>query len=72
MPLDFRRATELFMAGEDELAMALGIEVGDLRSYRQTPASAPPDVVRKLGSVLIERGRGMARVGEMLQEDAGG
>lgn len=72
MPLDFTRATELFMASEEELAMALDIEVGDLRAYRQTPSTAPREVVLKLGAVLVERGRGMARVGEMLKEDAGG
>lgn len=68
MPLDFRTATDLFVSTEEELAMALDIPVADLRSYRQKPDSAPADVVRKLGVVLAERGRGMARVGEMLQE----
>ena len=68
MPLDFRSATELFVSTEEELAMALGLPVADVRSYRQKPASAPPEVVAKLGRVLVERGRGMARVGEMLQE----
>lgn len=68
MPLDFRSATELFVSTEEELAMALGIEVADLRSYRQNPSRAPAEVVDRLGEVLVERGRGMARVGEMLQE----
>lgn len=68
MGLDFRRAAELFMASEDELAQALGIEVGDLRSYRQNPDKVPEAVLQRLGSVLVERGRGMARVGELLQE----
>jgi hypothetical protein len=68
MPLDFKRATDLFVSTEEELAMALGIEVADVRSYRQKPDSAPDEVVRKLGEVLVERGNGMARVGEMLQE----
>ena len=68
MPLDFRNATELFVSTEEELAMALDIPVADLRSYRQNPSRTPPDVLRKLGQVLVERGRGMARVGEMLQE----
>lgn len=68
MPLDFKRATDLFVSTEEELAMALGIPVADLRSYRQKPESAPDDVLRKLGEVLVERGSGMARVGEMLQD----
>ena len=68
MPLDFRRATDLFVSTEEELAMALDIPVADLRSYRQKPDAAPDDVLRKLGEVLVERGQGMARVGEMLQE----
>jgi hypothetical protein len=69
MPLDFRSATELFVSTEEELAMALGIPVADVRSYRQKPASVPPEVLATLGRVLVERGRGMARVGEMLQEE---
>ena len=68
MPLDFKRATDLFVSTEEELAMALGIPVADLRSYRQKPESTPDDVLHKLGEVLVERGTGMARVGEMLQE----
>lgn len=68
MPLDFRNATDLFVSTEEELAMALGIPVADVRSYRQKPASAPRDVLDKLAAVLVERGRGMARVGEMLRE----
>ena len=68
MPLDFRSATELFVSTEEELAMALDIPVADVRSYRQKPQSAPAEVLRRLGEVLVERGRGMARVGEMLQE----
>lgn len=69
MPLDFRSATELFVSTEEELAMALRVSVADVRSYRQKPQSAPPELVRKLGEVLVERGNGMARVGAMLQED---
>ena len=68
MALDFRNATELFVSTEEELAMALGIPVADLRSYRQKPATTPPEVLEKLGAVLVDRGRGMARVGEMLRE----
>lgn len=67
MPLDFRTATDLFVSTEEELAMALGIPVADVRSYRQKPGSAPGDVLDRLADVLVERGRGMARVGEMLK-----
>lgn len=67
MALDFRKATDLFVSTEEELALALGLPVADVRSYRQKPASTPPEVLEKLGAVLVERGRGMARVGEMLQ-----
>ena len=66
MPLDFKRAPDLFVSTEEELAMALDIPVADLRSYRQKPDSAPDEVLEKLGEVLVERGNGMARVGEML------
>lgn len=69
MPLDFRTATELFVSTEEELAMALDVPVADVRSYRQKPGSTPPELLHKLGAVLVERGRGMARVGEMLQGD---
>ncbi len=69
MPLDFRTATDLFVSTEEELAMALGVPVADVRSYRQKPTNAPPEVVARLAEVLIERGRGMARVGEMLRDD---
>jgi hypothetical protein len=72
MPLDFASATRLFMGTEDELARALEIDVADLRSMRTTPAQATPQVLQRMGSVLLERGRGMVRVGEMLQEEAGG
>ncbi|MFO7894690.1 MAG: hypothetical protein R6U63_13220 [Longimicrobiales bacterium] len=68
MPLDFKRATDLFVSTEEELAMALEIPVADLRSYRQKPESAPDEILQKLGDVLVERGTGMARVGEMLRE----
>ncbi len=69
MPLDFRSAAALFLSTEEELATALDIPVADLRSYRQNPRTAPLEVVARLGGVLVERGRGMARVGEMLQEE---
>ena len=68
MPLDFKRAADLFVSTEEELAMALGVTVADVRSYRQKPDSVPEEVLRKMGHVLVERGQGMARVGEMLQE----
>jgi hypothetical protein len=68
MALDFKRATDLFMASERELARALDIELGDLRSYRQNPDKAPEALLQRLGKVLVERGRGMSRVGELLQE----
>lgn len=68
MALDFRNATDLFVSTEEELAMALDIPIADLRSYRQKPRSAPPEVLEKLAAVLLERGRGMVRVGEMLRE----
>ena len=72
MPLDFKRATDLFMGTEKELATALGLDEGAIRDYRSKRGVPPPAVLDKLGAVLIERGRGMARVGEMLREDASG
>lgn len=71
MPLDFRTASALFVSTEEELALALGVPVADVRSYRQKPDSAPPDLLEKLASVLVERGHGMMRVGEMLSEVGG-
>jgi hypothetical protein len=70
MPLDFARAAALFMASEQELAMALGIPVGDLRAYRNDPNRVPPAVLHKLAQVLLERGKGMQRVGELLVDEA--
>lgn len=70
MGLDFKGATDLFLASEQELAMALGIEVAALRTLRRQPQTAPAKLLGRLGAVLVERGRGMARVGEMLQENA--
>lgn len=70
MALDFSRAAALFMASEQELAAALGIPLGDVRAYRNDPRRTPPAVLEKLGRVLLERGRGMQRVGELLLEDA--
>jgi hypothetical protein len=71
MPLDFARAVQLFMGTEEELAHALGISVADLRASRTSPERVPKALVRRMGDVLAERGRGMTRVGEMLQEDSG-
>ncbi len=70
MPLDFERGVALFMASEQELALALGIPIGDLRAYRNNPTRAPATVIATLGNVLVERGKGMLRVGEMLLEEA--
>jgi hypothetical protein len=69
MPLDFASGARLFMGTEDELARALGVAVADLRAMRTTPAQAAPEVLARLGQVLVERGNGMVRVGEMLLED---
>jgi hypothetical protein len=71
MPLDFASAAALFMGTEDELARALGLEIADLRALRATPQQASPELLLKFGRVLVERGRGMARVGGMLQEGGG-
>jgi len=68
MPLDFSTAAALFTASEAELAAALGLPVGDLRAYRANPTRVPPNVLTKFGNVLVERGKGMQRVGEMLLE----
>jgi hypothetical protein len=68
MPLDFGRAAGLFMGSEQELAMALGIPLGDLRSYRTDPSRVPPAITEKMGAVLVERGKGMQRVGEIFLE----
>jgi hypothetical protein len=70
MPLDFKRATDLFMGREEELARALSIEQKALRRYRDQPSATPPVLLHALAHVLDERGRAMIRVGEMLQEEA--
>lgn len=69
--LDFRRATDLFLGSTDELARALGLDAERVQAYRNRPRDVPPAVLARLGDVLIERGRGMTRVGEMLRENAG-
>lgn len=71
MPLDFARAAALFMGTEEELAGALAISVADVRAVRQTPSQASPELLARMGEVLVERGNGMKRVGEMLLEDHG-
>lgn len=68
MPLDFSTALSLFLASDAELAAALGIPLGDLRAYRTNPGRVPPEILTKFGRVLVERGKGMQRVGEMLSE----
>ena len=45
------------------------ISIADLRELRINPARASEDVITRLGQVLLERGKGMARVGELLLED---
>ncbi len=70
MPLDFTRGADLFCGTEQELAMALNIDVGDLRQYRTNPQHAPKVLLARLGKALVERGTGMKRVGEMLLEDS--
>lgn len=65
--LDFRRAADLFVSDERELAAALDITAADVARYRRQPDAVPAEVLARLGTVLVERGRGMARVGELLQ-----
>lgn len=69
MALDFRSAADLFLGSEEELALALGVPVADLREYRQNPARVPDALLTRLGQVLIERGQAMRRVGELLGGD---
>jgi hypothetical protein len=69
MPLDFARAAQLFMGTEEELARGLDISIADLRAMRTTPGRAPKQLLVTMGRLLEERGRGMLRVGEILQED---
>ena len=58
------------MASEQELALALGIPIGDLRAYRNNPNRVPPSVMEKMGRILIERAKGMQRVGELLLHES--
>lgn len=71
MALDFSRAAQLFMGTEQELARALDLTVADLRAIRANPRRADSALLARLGGVLVERGKGMSRVGEMLLEDHG-
>ena len=66
MSLDFTRATDLFMGTEQELALALNVTVADLRELRTNPRRANAQLIERLAQVLIERGNGMKRVGEIL------
>ncbi len=67
--LDFSRASDLFMGTEKELALALRISVADLRELKTNPRRANPELMTRLGNVLLERGAAMKRVGEILQSD---
>lgn len=64
--LDFKRASDLFLGSEAELSLALGLDRSDLKRYRENPSNVPVETMARLGRVLIERGRGMVRVGEMI------
>lgn len=68
--LDFSRAIALFLSSETELAAALGVPVGDVRAYRSNPQRTPARIMTKLGYVLIERGKGMQRVGELIVKES--
>ncbi|MEJ2184753.1 MAG: hypothetical protein P8Z36_02340 [Gemmatimonadota bacterium] len=72
MPLDFKRGTDLFLGHKDELAMALGIEADALEAFRRQPTTVPDELLGRLAAVLVERGRGMIRVGELLAGSGGG
>lgn len=66
--LDFRRAADLFVSSDRELAAALRISAADVARFRARPESAPAELLSRLGTLLIERGQGMTRVGQMLQD----
>ncbi|HEX6587484.1 MAG TPA: hypothetical protein VF039_00565 [Longimicrobiales bacterium] len=67
--LDFRRASDMFISSDKELGAALGIPTPDVARYRRNPDLAPAEVLARLGTLLVERGRAMTRVGELLQEE---
>ena len=66
--LDFRRGADLFLSSEKELGAALGIPTPDVARYRRNPDLAPAEVLARLGTLLVERGRAMTRVGELLRD----
>lgn len=66
--LDFRSAAALFMGTQRELAMALRVSADEVARYRASPGDAPDALLEAMGRALVERGHGMARVGEMLLE----
>ena len=66
MGLDFARGADLFMGSEQELALALGVAVADLREFRTNPKRANEELLTRLAQVLIERGEAMKRVGDLL------
>jgi hypothetical protein len=66
MTLDFTRATDLFLGSEKELALALGISIADLRELRTNPRRASNELIASLANILVERGQGMTRVGQIL------
>ena len=69
MGLDFARGADLFMGSEQELALALGVTVADLRECRTNPKRANEDLMARLAQVLIQRGEAMKRVGNLLLGD---
>lgn len=66
--LDFRRGADLFISSEKELGAALGIPTPDVARYRRNPDAVPAEVLARLGTLLVERGQAMTRVGELLRE----
>lgn len=72
MGLDFKRATDLFMGTEQELAGALKIELRVLRQHRRDPGRVPDVIIGNLADALAERGRAMVRVSELLREGLAG
>lgn len=66
MTLDFTRASDLFLGSENELALALNISIADLRELRTNPRRASDELIARLANILVERGKGMTRVGEIL------
>ena len=71
MSLYFARAADLFVSTEQELAAALGISVADVRELRTNPRRASAALEEKLGRVLVERGKAMQRVGQIILDETG-